>query len=136
VFVPIENALSALGKKDAVRNVGQRLLVALENHLRKVPEDARARIHLAAEYATLGRVDDAMRETNLAMVLRPNEATVLYNAACVFCVLERKTEAMEAIRKAWENGMREAAWARRDPDLALLHGEPEFQRLYQDEQGV
>ena len=29
--------------------------------------------------------EDAMREANLAMVLRPNEATVLYNAACTFC---------------------------------------------------
>ncbi|MBI5838442.1 MAG: protein kinase [Candidatus Eisenbacteria bacterium] len=130
VYVPIENALGALGKEEALRNVSQRLIVALENHLQQVPEDARARIHLAGEYATMGRGEDAVREATLAIVLRPNEATVQYNAACVFCTLERKPEALDALRKAWENGFRESAWARRDPELAVLHGDPEFERLY------
>jgi tetratricopeptide (TPR) repeat protein len=75
-------------------------------------------------------VDDAVREAQLAMALRPNEATVMYNAACVFCQLGRKPEAVSALRKAWEAGFKDAAWARRDPDLTILHGEPEFEKLY------
>jgi non-specific serine/threonine protein kinase len=71
-----------------------------------------------------------MREANLALALRPNEATVLYNLACVFCLLRTKTEAMDALRKAWQAGFRESDWARRDSDLALLHGDPEFEKLY------
>ena len=67
---------------------------------------------------------------NLAMFLRPNEATVLYNAACAFCMMPKKPEALDALRKAWEAGFRDAIWARRDPDLALLRGDPEFERLY------
>jgi len=27
-------------------------------------------------------------------------------------------------------GFKDVEWARRDPDLALLHGEPEFEKLY------
>jgi Flp pilus assembly protein TadD len=81
-------------------------------------------------YAGMGRTEDAIRETNLATTLRGNEATVLYNAACVFCVLNRKSDALDAIRKAWESGFKDADWARRDPDLSLLHGEPEFEKLY------
>jgi len=34
------------------------------------------------------------------------------------------------LRKAWEAGFHDAVWARRDPALLLLHGEPEFERLY------
>jgi len=81
VYVPIENSLGALGKQEALKNVRQRAIQAFEAHLRQVPEDARARILLAADYAAEGRYDDATREANLAMLLRPNEATVHYNAA-------------------------------------------------------
>jgi non-specific serine/threonine protein kinase len=130
VYVPIENALGALGKEEALRNVRQRSILALEHHLKEMPEDARARTLLAADYAVAGRVDDAMREANLAMVLRPDEAMVHYNAACTFCTLNRKKEALEAMGRAWKAGYRDAVWARRDPDLQLLHGEPDFDRLY------
>ena len=130
VYVPIMNALGALGKADAARNVRLRLTQALENHLREVPEDARARILLGGMYAQDKRTEDAMRETNLAMVLRPNEATVLYNAACTFCNIDKRADAIDALRKAWEAGFRDADWTRRDPDLASLHGDPEFEKLY------
>jgi non-specific serine/threonine protein kinase len=130
VYVPIENALGVLGKEEALRNVRQRSVLALENHLKEMPEDARARTLLAADYAALERGEDAMREANLAMMLRPDEAMVHYNAACTFCVLNRKAEAMDAMSRAWKAGYRDPIWARRDPDLMLLHGEPEFERLY------
>jgi len=55
---------------------------------------------------------------------------VHYNAACTFCTLNRKADAMEAMSKAWKAGYRDPVWARLDPDLQLLHGEPEFERLY------
>ncbi len=130
VYVPILNSLLALGKQEAVRNVRQRVTQAMEAHLRQVPEDARARILLGSYYAQENRVEDAMRETNLAMLLRPNEASVHYNAACTFCTLNKKAEGLEALAKAWRAGFTDADWARRDPDLAVLHGDPEFEKLY------
>jgi non-specific serine/threonine protein kinase len=130
VYVPIENSLNALGKDEAVKTIRQRRIQALEGHLKHVPEDARARVLLANDYAATDRGDDAAREVNLAMVLRPNEATVLYNVACVFCKLKNKAEAMGALQKAWTAGFKDADWTRRDPDLAILRGDPEFERLY------
>ena len=130
VYVPIINALHGMGKDEAARNMRQRRMAALENHLKQVPEDARARILLGDDYASMGRADDALRELNLAVTLRANEASILYNAACLYCGLKRKPEAMETLRKAWEAGFKDARWARRDPDLAMLHDEPEFNRLY------
>jgi non-specific serine/threonine protein kinase len=130
VYVPIGNAYAALGKKEACDSIRQREMQALEKHLKTVPEDARAHVLLAADYATLGRSEDAVREMNLAMALRSNETTVLYNAACVYCQLGQKAEALHALRRAAEAGFKDLEWARRDPDLALLHGEPEFERLY------
>ena len=136
VYSPIQNALGALGKPEALRNLRQRRTQAIEAHLRKVPEDVRARMMLGIDYAIAGRTDDAMREVNLATMLRPDEAMVLYNAACAFCVMRKTTEAIDALRKAWHAGYRDANWTRRDPDLAILHGHPEFERLYPEKAGA
>jgi serine/threonine protein kinase/tetratricopeptide (TPR) repeat protein len=130
IFIPIMNSMGALGKKDALRNLTLQHAEILERHVRQVPEDARARALLAGAFAEVGRIDDAVREANLALALRPNEATVLYNLACVFCQLGKKEEALGTLRRAWENGYKDPGWARQDPDLALLHGDPEFERLY------
>jgi serine/threonine protein kinase/Tfp pilus assembly protein PilF len=130
VYVPILNALGALGKEEDRKNIQLRAVAAFENHLKQVPEDARARILVAGYYAELNRVEDAMRETSMAMTLRANEASILYNAACVFCLLKKKQEAIDALRKAYDAGFKDPNWARRDPDMTLLHGDPEFERLY------
>ena len=130
VYVPIANAIGALGKNDALRNMRTQRIQILDSHLTKVPEDARARCILAGDYAALGQMEQANREANLAMALRPNEAMVLYNLACVFCGMGKREEALSSLRKASEAGAKDATWARRDPDLAPLHGDPEFERLY------
>ncbi|HET9011822.1 MAG TPA: protein kinase, partial [Gemmatimonadaceae bacterium] len=100
VYVPIMNSLGALGKEEAKRNIRHRSIQALEAHLRQVPEDARARVLCGGFYAAEGRNDDAVRETNLAMLLRPNEAMIHYNAACTFCSMNKKAEALDALNKA------------------------------------
>ncbi len=128
--VPIHNALGALGKKDALMNFLHREVVVFETHLKKVPEDARARVLLASDYAALGRFEDATREASMAMVLRPDDSMILYNTACVFCAMNNGSDAMISLKKAWESGYKDATWTRQDPDLALLHGLPEFERLY------
>ncbi len=130
VYVPIINTLGSMGRKDARHSMTLRMIGALENHLKQVPEDARARVLLGAFYAELEREEDALRELNLAVTLRANEASILYNAACVYCILKRKAEALDTLRRAWEAGSKDAVWARRDPDLTLLHGDPEFERMY------
>ena len=130
VYVPLDNALGALGKEDGRRKVTQRMNEVLEEHLQKMPEDARARTLLAVNYAKAGREEDAMREANMAMTLRPDESTVLYNVACIFGLMQKKDKAIDALRKAWKAGFTDADWVRRDSDLAILHDHPEFDELY------
>ena len=130
VYVPILNSLGALAKKEAKSNIQQRAIQALESHIREVPEDARARSLIASDYAEIGRTEDAKREATMAITLRPNESSILYNAACTFCSLKLKAEAMDALSKAWRAGFRDTDWVRGDPDLVLLQDEPEFARLY------
>src|SRR5436190_11308906 len=98
VYVPIMNAVGALGKTDLLRNMRMQRIQVLERHLSKIPEDARARCILAGDHGSLGQIEEANREANLAMALRPNEAMVLYNLACVFCGMGRNDEALNALR--------------------------------------
>jgi non-specific serine/threonine protein kinase len=128
--VPIHNALGALGKNETLKNYLHREIAVYEGHLKKVPEDARARVLLAGDYALQGRLDEAKREADMAMILRPDDSMILYNTACVFCAMNNAKDALIAIKKAWEAGFRDPIWTRQDPDLALLHGDPEFERLY------
>lgn len=128
--MPIHNALGALGKKDALNNYVHRELAIYEEALKKTPEDARVRVLLAGGYALQGRFEDSKREADMAMALRPDDAMILYNSACAYCAMGNKADALSALRKAWESGYRNATWTRQDPDLELLHGDPEFERLY------
>ncbi len=130
VYVPIENALGALGKHEALRNIVLQRIQVLEKHLKKIPEDARGRTLLATDYTHVDRSEDALREASLAMALRANDAMVMYNVACVFGQLGKKAEALDALRKASSAGWKDGTWARRDPDLAIVHGDPEFEKLF------
>ncbi len=134
--VPIHNALGALGKKDALNNYTYREIAIFEGQLKKTPEDARVRVLLAGNYAEQGRFEDAKREVDLAMALRPDDTMILYNIACTLCSMGNPKDAMVALKKAWEAGYRNPVWTRQDPDLAILLGDPEFERLYPEGTGV
>lgn len=130
IYVPIVNAIGALGRMDEFRGIKKRRTSTLEGQVRESPDDVRARVQLAMCYATAGREDDAVREIDLAISLRPNDYHVLYNSACTYCLMGRKAEALALLRQAWDAGFTEAMWARKDPDLAILLGDPEFERMY------
>ncbi len=130
--VPIHNALGALGKKEALNNYTYREIAIFESQLKKTPEDARVRVLLAGNYAEQGRFEDAKREVDLAMALRPDDTMILYNIACTLCSMNNPKDAMIALKKAWDAGYRNPVWTRQDPDLAVLIGDPEFERLYPD----
>src|SRR5258708_1775832 len=53
VYVPILNSLGSLEKEEFSLNMTRRFSAALENHLKHVPEDAKARVLLRANYARL-----------------------------------------------------------------------------------
>ena len=71
IYVPILNALQALGKKEAAHNLSARRVGRSSSISREVPDDARARMQLAITFASLGRPEEAVREANVAMMLRP-----------------------------------------------------------------
>jgi len=105
-------------------------LKVLEQQLELVPEDVRARILLAVNYALVARRTDAVRELEKAVTMRFNDPNVLYNAACAYGIMSMKRETLEMLKKAKAAGYANMEWANRDPDLACVHDEPEFRQLF------
>jgi tetratricopeptide (TPR) repeat protein len=133
VYVPYTNILEGLGRSEDAARLRQREILVLEQQLKDVPEDVRARVLLAADYALAGRGADAERELHKAVDLRPNDSNILYNAACTYGVMGKKPEAIGMLRRAKAAGYQNLEWTRRDPDLSCLHGEPDFEHLFDPE---
>lgn len=129
IYIPITNSLEALGQKELARMLRERGILALEKQLDTVPEDVRARMVLASYYAAVGRREDAVRQLQTAVALKPRDSNVLYNAACTYALLQQPGEAIAMLKAAKEAGWANLDWARRDPDLISMRDDPEFQRV-------
>jgi serine/threonine protein kinase/tetratricopeptide (TPR) repeat protein len=129
VYVPYVNAISALGEKEKAREFIERLIRVLEQQIDTVPEDVRAHILLASKYAEVGRRNEAAQQLEMAVAMRPNDPSVLYNAACTYGLLSLKTESLAVLKRAVEAGFTDMEWISRDTDLACLRDEPEFKRI-------
>jgi tetratricopeptide (TPR) repeat protein len=129
VYIPYANVLRALGDDQAAAKLEEKLIVVLEHQLQTVPEDVRATILLAANYSRQGKTREAVAAAEKAVAMRPGDSLTLYNAACTYCVLKMKPEALVMFRRAVEAGYRNPEYAARDEDLSCLHDDPEFQRL-------
>ncbi|MCI0355343.1 MAG: protein kinase [Acidobacteria bacterium] len=129
VYIPFELCLERLGRKEEALKLAERHSRALEQQLELVPEDVRARMLLANRCAGLGRTEDAIRELQIAVTMRPKDSNILYNAACTYGILQKKAEALALLKRAIEAGNRNVDWIARDPDLECLHDDPEFEAL-------
>ncbi len=130
MYIPYTNALERLGKVAAAQHFREMEMLVLEKQLETVPEDVRARILLAADYANIGRAEDAVRHAEMAVALRPHDSSVLYNSACTYGVLGRKEQCLETLRKAKAAGYSNIDWVRQDPDLTCVRESEEFAALF------
>ena len=91
-YVPLRMALKRLGKMKEADHLQDRIIKVLRQQLELVPEDVRARILLATRLASFKEhEDETIRHLQTAVALRPGDPNTLYNAACTYGVLERKS---------------------------------------------
>ena len=128
-LIPLINSLERLGRAADAEKLRAREREVLVEQLQRFPDDVRARILLACDLAILGQEDEAVQHVKIAVAMRPMDANILYNAACAYGVLKMKKEALDAFRRCVEAGYHNVGWATKDPDLAILHDDPEFQKL-------
>jgi len=129
VYVPYMLCMERIGLKKEAGAMRDRMSRVLRQQLELVPEDVRARILLATNLASVGEAEESMRHLQTAVVLRPKDGNTLYNAACTYGVLGKKSEALETLKKAIAAGYGNLNWAARDTDLDCLHDDAEFRTI-------
>ncbi|MGA7623864.1 MAG: protein kinase [Candidatus Acidiferrales bacterium] len=128
-LVPLINSLERLGRMADVERLRRREMEVLHEQLQRFPDDVRARILLAADLANLGDTEGAALHVKIAVAMRPADSGILYNAACTYGLLGMKEEALDAFRRSVAAGYSNTDWCTRDPDLKIIHDDPEFIRL-------
>jgi tetratricopeptide (TPR) repeat protein len=78
------------------------------------------------------KIDQAKKETSTALELSPNDSILLYNAACVYSVIDEKELAIKTLQNAVAGGFEHYDWIKRDPDLENIRKEIEFTELIKD----
>src|SRR5215217_6191441 len=103
-------------------------IVFFESVLRRVPDYVTVVEILGGLYTRQGRISDGLKMDRRLVRLQPANATAHYNLACSLALCRRKTDALEALRKAIKLGYRDFDWMQQDPDLDGLKLRPEFQQ--------
>jgi adenylate cyclase len=99
--------------------------------VRREPGNVHARSLLASNLIDLGEREQGMEQVERSIVLAPDDGRIRYNAACSFARLGMTDRALAELREGIKNVPSYVAdWPKRDPDLASLHGHPEFIRLF------
>jgi Flp pilus assembly protein TadD len=101
----------------------------LELQLQLAPEDTRARMILAGEYAKLGRRAETIRELEKVSAAPVADPPTIYGMACAYVILGMKETAIETIERAVIAGYSDWDNLIRDRDLAPIRDEPRFRRL-------
>jgi tetratricopeptide (TPR) repeat protein len=129
VYLPYQNTFKRLGESEKAGRLRQRQTKVLQWQVEWAPENVRARILLAGNYAEVGDRHNAIAELEKAITSSSHDAHTLYNAACAYALLGLKEEALSALKRAVENGYWHFVNIARDPDFKNLQEEPEFQLL-------
>ncbi len=129
VYVAYVNTFNRLGEREQAERLRRQHIRVLQWQIEWAPDNVRAHVLLAGNYADLGDLDSAIAEVEKAVACDPNDASTLYNAACTYGLLGFKKEALSMLKRAIQNGYWHFDLIARDPDFKNLYDEPEFQLL-------
>ncbi len=107
----------------------QRALQLTEKHIDRHPDDPRALYLGAGMNARLGDHVKGLDWARRALAIDPEEASILYNVACVYAILGRTEDALDCLQKVMEYGVFYKNWAAKDSDLDSLRLDSRFQAL-------
>lgn len=103
-----------------------------ERILEKSPDFVEALMCLGDLYTKEGLFEKGLKIDQRLSRLRPEDATVFYNLACSYSLLEHIASADAALRRAIDLGYEDFDYLLKDPDLVNLLRSEAFRRYFQE----
>ncbi len=128
-YIDLRMVYEKLGDKENLKNIVKSSLEFFPKFLEQNPDDGRARILYASMLLTEDKIEEAKKETSMALELSPNDNVMLYNAVCLYSRINEKKLAVETLKNIIATGFEHYDWIKRDPDLENIRNEPEYLEL-------
>ena len=122
-------SLRMLGKNEEAMNVEREGIRRADRQLEIDPTNRRALSLTPQALFDDGQIERALEWTNKALELYPDDASILFNAACFMAKTGRKEEALDYLENVFGRGYGKLDWIERDPDFDSLRDEPRFKAL-------
>jgi TolB-like protein/Tfp pilus assembly protein PilF len=120
----------ALGEGDKFRDAARRTLARAEKITTQEPDNGLALGYVVWSLCTLGEAERAKDLAKRAMLLDPDNLTMLYNFGCAFTELGERDVALELLGPVFQRDAAETInWAKVDPDLDPLREDPRFRAM-------
>ena len=131
-YMDLKMSYVKLSEDEHLNDIIKKAIEFYPGYLLKYPDDARAHIFHAVFLRDSGRIDEATEKMDRAIELSPNDAVMMYNAACFYAGLNEKQSALKNLINAVEKGFKHFEYIKHDPDLEIIRKEPEYIELMQD----
>ena len=79
--------------------------------------------------AALGQKERSLKWAERALSMRPDDAMLLYNVACIYSLAGRGETALECLERAVGAGLTQREWLARDSNLDPIRGTARFEAL-------
>jgi serine/threonine protein kinase/Flp pilus assembly protein TadD len=122
-------AYAGLGRTADAQRAYKRQLDAATKRLQLNPDDPRALYMGGVSFARLGEGARGRDWANQALAINSNDATVLYNVACIYSISGEIDKAVSMLERSVNAGFGHWNWIENDSDFEPLHNHPGYQAL-------
>ncbi|MGE5806833.1 MAG: TPR end-of-group domain-containing protein, partial [Ignavibacteria bacterium] len=126
----LEMSYRKKGELEEARKIEKEYLRVAEKKLEINPEDAVTLSRILGVYADKFNYEKALKAAQKVMEIDPEDGLAIYNCACGFARMNRKEEALNCLKTAFNLGYKNVReWVKSDPDFDSLQNEPEFKKI-------